>query len=321
MRSFVMGAAVLVLWSTIARAEVTLDWAIVGNKDNAADDTGYGSVDHLYRISKHEVTNRQYAEFLNAVDPDGTNPYDLYNTDMGSGFGGIGYNPGNPSGSKYGVLSGRGEMPVNYVSFWDAIRFANWLNNGQGSGDTETGAYTLTSDGISGNTVARNPGWRYAVPDEEEWYKAAYYSPSGYFDYPTASNTLPNAEAPPGGSNSANFNYAVGDLTDVGAYTSSDSPCGTFDQGGNVWEWNETRVMSQHRGVRGGSFVHYGGALNASNYNDSSPPAHENLDVGFRVVRVPEPGSVTLLVCGLVAGLMGWTRRIAPACPSADDSQ
>ena len=34
-------------------------------------------------------------------------------------------------------------MPVNYVDFYDALRFANWMNNGQGNGDTETGAYTL----------------------------------------------------------------------------------------------------------------------------------------------------------------------------------
>jgi formylglycine-generating enzyme required for sulfatase activity len=28
---------------------------------------------------------------------------------------------------------------------------------------------------------------------------------------------------------------------DVGAYALSDSPYGTFDQGGNAWEWNEER--------------------------------------------------------------------------------
>ena len=32
---------------------------------------------------------------------------------------------------------------MNYVTWYDTIRFANWLNNGQGTGDTETGAYTL----------------------------------------------------------------------------------------------------------------------------------------------------------------------------------
>ena len=32
---------------------------------------------------------------------------------------------------------------MNYVSYFDALRFANWMNNGQESGDTESGAYTL----------------------------------------------------------------------------------------------------------------------------------------------------------------------------------
>ena len=31
--------------------------------------------------------------------------------------------------------------------------------------------------------------------------------------------------------------------------------------------------------------------------------------IGFRMVRVPEPGSITLLVCGLVGALMWWRRR------------
>jgi hypothetical protein len=35
------------------------------------------------------------------------------------------------------------DKPVNYVSFFDAMRFINWLHNGEGSGDTETSAYTI----------------------------------------------------------------------------------------------------------------------------------------------------------------------------------
>ncbi len=45
-------------------------------------------------------------------------------------------------------------MPVNFVSFWDGLRFANWLHNGQptgaqGNSTTEDGAYTLTAGGIT----------------------------------------------------------------------------------------------------------------------------------------------------------------------------
>ncbi|MDX2116146.1 MAG: hypothetical protein SFZ24_11095 [Planctomycetota bacterium] len=51
---------------------------------------------------------------------------------------------GAPGSYTYSTVNGRENNPVNYVSFWDATRCANWLHNGQGAGDTETGAYTLT---------------------------------------------------------------------------------------------------------------------------------------------------------------------------------
>lgn len=69
---------------------VAFEWAAVGNAGNVADVTGYGAVGYEYRISKHEVTNAQYAEFLNAVAA--TDTYNLYNSQMGSnGRGGDDY--------------------------------------------------------------------------------------------------------------------------------------------------------------------------------------------------------------------------------------
>ena len=34
-----------------------------------------------------------------------------------------------------------------FVNWYDSVRFANWLSNGQGGGDTETGSYTLVGGG------------------------------------------------------------------------------------------------------------------------------------------------------------------------------
>ena len=95
-------------------------------------------------------------------------------------YGGINYNAGNANGSKYSVMSGNGNHPVNYVTWYNSIRFANWLNNGQGIGDTETGSYTLGSLGADGKptgglSITRNPGAKVFLPSENEWYKAAYY--------------------------------------------------------------------------------------------------------------------------------------------------
>ena len=194
------------------------------------------------------------------MDASGSNTLALYNTSMDTDAtnGGISFVSGNASGSKYVVKSGFASKPVNYVSFYDSLRFANWLHNGQGSGGTETGAYTLlggTATPSNGTTVTRNGGATIFLPSENEWYKAAYYSPGGvYFDYPAGTNTTTVCATPTATANRANCDCAVGAVTDVGAYTGSASPYGTFDQGGNVLEWNEQIVSGSDRGVRGGSW-------------------------------------------------------------------
>jgi hypothetical protein len=132
----------------------------LGDPGNACDTQTqgcFGAVFYTYRIAKQEVTNAQYAEFLNAKAA--SDPLGLYNTEMGStGFGGISRNGGSGSYT-YSVIAGREDKPVNYVSYFDALRFANWLNNGQGGGDTETGAYTLL-----GGLPRRATNWWRATP-------------------------------------------------------------------------------------------------------------------------------------------------------------
>jgi hypothetical protein len=39
-------------------------------------------------------------------------------------------NPGSSRSYTYSAIGDREDMSVNYVSFWDALRFANWLHNG-----------------------------------------------------------------------------------------------------------------------------------------------------------------------------------------------
>ena len=143
-----------------------------------------------------------------------------------------------------------------------------------------------------------------------------------YFLYPTGSDTAPTSEAPPGGSNSANFGGAVGTLTEVGAYIDSPSPYGTFDQGGNLAEWNETPVgffpglpgqppVVASRGVRGGGW-NEGADRVAASYRDSvtvsgTPSSPDLFRLGFRVATVaavPEPGSFLLAVLAAVPALI-----------------
>ena len=288
----------------------------VGGEEPVMPDRVCGGVGYVYQIGKYEVTNAQYCEFLNAVAA--SDQHELYDSEMarttfteGSGI----RRTGSEGNYTYSLMSGRANKPVKFVSFWDACRFANWLHNGQGNGDTETGAYTLTAEGITNNTVTRNTEWRFAVTSEDEWYKAAYHKNDGstgnYWDYPTGSDNPPRAEAPPGTdmvNGSANWDNEFWndwneEEMDVGAYTAkpSSSPYGTFDQGGNAWEWNETALFwegAQRRIVRGGE-----ASSNVGDYapgisdlhamvRDAGRAEREYNDIGFRVVRAV--GDVTI---------------------------
>jgi len=189
-----------------ASAVVTIAWASVGEPGNPPDvaanchAASCGSVAVPYRIAKHEVTNGQYAEFLNAKAA--ADPLGLYHPSMDSDAtaGGI-TRGGDPGSYSYAAKPGFADKAVMYVSFYDALRFANWLHNGQGAGDTETGAYTLlggTPAPGNGLTVTRNPGALVFLPNENEWYKAAFHGGGGlYFDYPAGSDAQ-IACAPPG---------------------------------------------------------------------------------------------------------------------------
>jgi len=310
--------AVLVCISSLQATVVDIVTVPVGNAGNTADSRygGYGAVGYEYNIGQHEVTAGQYTEFLNKVA--GVDAYGLYNTtmsrtDYGSGItrsgGGTVVNP-----YTYSVNAAFVNRPVNYVSWGDSARFANWLHNDQPTGaqdanTTEDGAYAL--NGATSNAallaVDREADWKWALTSEDEWYKAAYYNPgsSSYYDYPTSNNAVPGRDMADVSGNNANYYTGSGPFpidspyytTVAGEFQNSDSPYGTFDQGGNVWEWNESVLYGSCRGLRGGSFYGTGDFLLASIRN-SGFPADEDNGIGFRVSEVPEPCSILMLALG-----------------------
>ncbi|MCX8495799.1 MAG: SUMF1/EgtB/PvdO family nonheme iron enzyme [Akkermansiaceae bacterium] len=276
---------------TSANADITIDWVTIGNANNAADTadgdvntTGtqmYGSVDHIYKIGKYEVTNAQYGAFLNAKGQSNTNG--IYNSSMSSN----GITQSGSSGTfSYSVTSGFENKPVVYVSWFDAARFSNWLGNGQGAGDTETGAYTL-SNATSG-IITVNVGATVYIPSEDEWYKAAYYNPATttYTVFPNGQNTITTTDA--------NYNNSVGSTTNVGTYSGDPSSYGTFDQGGNVGEWADG-ISGTSRVRRGGRFDNVESSL-AAYTRGAGVPTSESNSLGFRVASVPEPTSIVLTI-------------------------
>ena len=170
--------AILVAFTTpFAAQAITIDLVTVGNPRQLCRNQRragiFGRVTTTYRIGITEVTNAQYVDFLNAKAA--TDTLGLYNSSMGafntrggiiqSGSAGsftysvkpdvVGAGPG---GADYTY----GDKPVNFVSYYDALRFANWMTNGQGqAADTETGAYTLsggTAIPSNASSIARTAG-------------------------------------------------------------------------------------------------------------------------------------------------------------------
>jgi formylglycine-generating enzyme required for sulfatase activity len=158
------------------------------------------------------------------------------------------------------------------------------------------------------------------LPSEDQAYKAAYFkgggTDAGYWVYPTQSNNNPG-NVVGGAANQANYNngvYSVTQsfdlsntqnyLTDVGAFSDSASAYGTFDQGGNVWEWNDA-VIDSSRGLRGGSWDSFLGTELQSSHRDEGVPSFESNLVGFRLASVPElsipePSTYALLAVAAV---------------------
>jgi formylglycine-generating enzyme required for sulfatase activity len=212
-------------------------------------------VPYIYLISKFETTNTQYAEFLNAVaSDDHTGLYSETGVDPWRAID----RTGTRGDFTYHVRPGHEMKPQYRMGYLDALRFANWLHNGQPIGaqdnsTTEDGAYTITAQSVADKSIRRNPDARFFLTSENEWFKAAYYDPElgRYWSYPTGLGGT-GCRLPGDAPNTANCARVVGyiqtgpktytnsdmsPVTDVGAYTNSASPYGTFDQGGNASEW------------------------------------------------------------------------------------
>lgn len=147
------------------------------------------------------------------------------------------------------------------------------------------------------------------VASENEWYKAAYYDPTlnggagGYWDYAHQSDSITTADA--------NYANSVGTLTDVGTYSDDASYYGTFDQGGNAWEWNDAIVSSSNRGLRGAALDNNAFDLR-SLARSSIDRTHEGYNVGFRIsslAAIPEPSTYAAMFGSLALAVATMRRK------------
>ena len=343
----VFGVMALVHAPRTVAQTITYDMVSVGNPGNANDTggTGNGAVAYQYQIGTYATTIGQYTAFLNAVAQ--TDTYTLYNDSMATDLNVAGILQSGSSGSfAYSVIANGGDSanrPITYVSWWDAARFSNWMANGQPTGGqgpttTENGAYNVngatTGSAVAKNATNPNTGAAptFFIPGEDEWYKAAYYSPTlnsgsgGYYAYATQSDAAPG-NVIGASANQANYiaasdvfsvtqsgTYDISQnyLTNVGAFSGSGSFYGTFDQSGNVYQWNDQDgTASSTRGLRGGSWNNgdptNGAVYVSSSYSLTADPSDENSLIGFRLASpfvVPEPTTWAMVFTAAGIGLM-----------------
>ena len=303
--------------------ETSVQFVTVGDPGNLPDPaTGnlYGSVPYTFQMGTYDVTTGQYVAFLNAVATQ-SDPYSLYNANMalGATFPTVGISQtlisGTYSYAVTGSASGAASMPVFDVTWGDAARFCNWLQNGQptsgteAAGTTETGGIRLTGQPPKHCCIRRlaTPAPPISYPRKTSGIRLPTTvgggTNSAYYTYPTKSNTAPINTLPDTG-NHANFydGYGTGNtsytdstnyLTPVGSFVLSPGPYETYDMGGDVFQWNEAQISGSFRGLLGGSWGNYSDSLASSNQYDADP-SDEDLHIGFRVassVATPEPGS------------------------------
>jgi sulfatase modifying factor 1 len=259
-----------------------IDFVTIGNPGNDPDMTGNpappyptGSVDYTYRIGQFEISEDMI--------------------DKANTLGDLGLTHDNRGANK----------PATSISWFDVAKFVNWLNGStpaykfDGSGNFQV--WEPGDAGFDANNLYRNSQAKYFLPSVDEWYKAAYYDPTGvYYNYPTGSDSIPDGIDSAGDTTfDAVFfdsccNPQPNDITDVGVL----SPYGTAGQGGNVYEWEETDFdlvndsTSSARGIRGGFWVSQSFDLLSSARNDDGSPSLVSNIVGFRVASIiPEPSA------------------------------
>lgn len=240
-------------------------------------------IDYDYSIMVTDVTNNQYAGYLNSALSDGS--VRLENESI------VGFYPGD-------------EFHAHHHE--EPIEAGDWLHlpiNAEGQ--------RLTFDGQSFSVL---PGYENHPVTSVTWFGAQAYCQYYGWDLPTelewekAARGTDNRAYPWGNEMTGNIaNYyssfdlfekifgKMGDTTPVGFYNGqtydgfetmdSASPYGLYDMAGNVWQWTANVYEGQHyRYMRGGSKADYEYNLRVWMRNNAAPDYY-SIHVGFRCVE------------------------------------
>ncbi|WP_447033950.1 formylglycine-generating enzyme family protein [Streptomyces hypolithicus] len=160
-------------------------------------------------------------------------------------------------------------LPVEGVSWWDAVRFCNALSERDGF----TPAYDVQAEAEGIEWDASADGYR--LPTEAEWEHACRAGTTG-----PRYGALDEIAWYRGNSGER--------IHDVGG--KAPNPWGLHDMLGNVWDWcwdiYDAEVYGTYRVLRGGGWFDEHWSCRAS-ARRRSHPAYQVDDVGFRLARSP----------------------------------
>jgi formylglycine-generating enzyme required for sulfatase activity len=308
----ILSVASFVLFASSARAdsfgtgvnEFALDFVPISGATNPT--SGYGIVNHDYRMGTYEITNDQWNKFVAAYGPV------------------TGSQGGYHASSIFAGLS----QPTDDVSWFEAAQFVNWLNTStnhqaaynftgtQGTGDYTFAPWIATDPGYDASNPFRNTNAFYFLPTEDEWVKAAYWNGTALQTYATkAGESLTQGDGISGtGWNFYTTHYATMPFGPWNVGRGSQDLNGTYDMMGNASELMESPYTSgdygagSSRGLRGGDWSLKGSTGLDSSDRHRTDPTNEGVSIGFRVASVPEPASLAMLLAGAIAVLI-WRRR------------
>jgi formylglycine-generating enzyme required for sulfatase activity len=265
--------------------QFNIDFVTISGDSNPA--SGYGIVNHDYRIGVYEITNEQWDKFAAELGMPITG-YPLIAYDESASYSGA-------------------NIPTNEMSWYKAAQFVNWLNTSSGYepayrfvGVQGTSDYTLSTwsaaEADEGTNLYRNKDAFYYLPTEHEWVKAAYWNGTALQSYATLDGSIPVA--------GVDANYSAAQPWQVGS--GQEELNGTYDMMGNLREWMEnpyttgSYAPNANRVRRGGAFSSSTAPeLSSTDRYQFGYPQNEYYDIGFRVAaEIPEPASISLLLAG-----------------------
>jgi len=193
--------------------------------------------------------------------------------------------------------------PATGISWYEAARFVNLLNTSTGNspaykfvtGTTNHALWVTGEVGYDSNNPYRNKRAKYVIPNENEWYKAAYYNPTNrqYNEYATGDFVPTSVKSGTGyGQAIWTKNMTPDGPADINL-AGGPSPYGTRGQTGNVGEWQEGAIdgindnTTEIRQGRGGSWNTTTALGLSGRYGPGGlSPTNKSPAMGFRVAMI-----------------------------------